>query len=68
MSNADQSLSALLRTEQAAKYLGISRRQLYNLAERDPNFPRKIVWGARSVGFRRASLDRYLELKEETGC
>lgn len=55
---------AILRPQQAADYLGMSRRKLYDLADVDPDFPRKIVFSARCVGWRREALDAWLEAKE----
>lgn len=54
----------VLRPEEAATFLGVSRRTLYQLSETDPNFPRKIVFSARCVGWRRESLEQYLRTKE----
>lgn len=56
--------AAILRPKGAAEYLGISRRKLYDLAEIDPDFPRKIVFSARCVGWRREALDAWLQAKE----
>lgn len=54
----------ILRPAQACQYLGISRTSLHYLHEQDPTFPRKIRLGARAVGWRRESLDSWLEAKE----
>mgnify|MGYP001044957995 CR=1 FL=1 len=59
---------AILRPAQACQYLGISRTALHYLHERDPSFPRKIRFGGRAVGWRKESLDTWLEQKEQTGC
>jgi len=56
----------ILRPNQAAIFCGISRRHLYNIAETDPTFPRKIVFSKRYVGWRRESLEHWLRLKEVT--
>lgn len=56
-------LPALLRPVEAAKYLGVSRRQVYCLADSDPSFPRKIIISPRCVAFRRVDLDCWLERK-----
>lgn len=56
--------SAILRPAEAAEYLGMSRRKLYDIAEIDPDFPRKIVFSKRCVGWRRESLDAWLRAKE----
>ncbi|MCU7830321.1 MAG: AlpA family phage regulatory protein [Candidatus Thiodiazotropha sp. (ex Myrtea sp. 'scaly one' KF741663)] len=55
----------VLRPAKAAAYLGFSRRKLYDLAEIDPTFPRKIVFSSRCVGYRRESLDSWLLEKEQ---
>lgn len=55
---------AILRPNDAAKFLGVSRRTLYHLSETDPKFPRKIVFSSRCVGWRRESLEQYLRDKE----
>ena len=54
----------ILRPPQAAEYVGVSLRHLYNIEEADPDFPRKIVFSKRCVGYRRESLDAWLERKE----
>lgn len=54
----------VLRPPRAAEYVGVSLRQLYNIAERDPDFPRKLVFSPRCVGWRRESLDAWLKAKE----
>ena len=55
---------SILRPTDAAKYLGVSLRQLYNLSEQ-PGFPRKIYLSARCVGYRKESLDAWCEAKEK---
>ncbi|PWG62333.1 helix-turn-helix transcriptional regulator [Spiribacter halobius] len=60
----DPKHSGVLRPPQAAEYLGMTTRHLYNVAERDPTFPRKIVFSARCVGWRREALDAWLKEKE----
>lgn len=55
---------AFLRPNQVAEYLGITRRHLYNIAERDPRFPPKIVFSTRCVGWRREAIDQWLAAKE----
>ena len=54
----------LLRTKQAAAYLGISTVSLWRLENSDPTFPRKIVITSRCVGWRAESLQAWLEAKE----
>lgn len=55
---------AILRPKDAATYLGVTRRTVYELAETDPLFPRKIILTPRCVGWRRESLDAYIAAKE----
>ena len=57
-------MQAVLRPPQAAKYIGCSLRQLYNIERDDPNVPRKLVFSSRFVGYRRESLEAYLQKKE----
>ncbi len=57
-------MQAILRPPQAAEYIGCSTRQLYNIAERDPGFPRKIVFSPRCVGYRVEAIDAWLKTKE----
>lgn len=59
--------SPVLRPNQAAKYLGITRRFLDTLHEQDPTFPRKIYLSPKAVCFRKDSLDKWLKKKEATG-
>jgi predicted DNA-binding transcriptional regulator AlpA len=54
----------ILRPPQAASLCGISLRQLYNIAALDPDFPRKIKFSRRCVGWRRESLENWLKEKE----
>ena len=54
----------ILRPKVASQYTGLSRRCLYDLSERDPDFPRKLVFSSRCVGWRRESLDEWLAIKE----
>lgn len=56
---------AILRPAQAASYLGVCRRQVYNLSEQDPTFPRKIVITSRAVGWRKLDLDAWLAEKSK---
>ena len=56
--------SEVLRPQRAAEYVGVSLRQLYNIAAADPHFPRKIIFSPRCVGWRRESLDAWLKAKE----
>ena len=51
----------ILRSRQAASYLGISRTTLWRLEQSDPSFPRKIVITSRCVGWRKESLDSWLK-------
>lgn len=55
---------SILRPPQAAKYIGVSLRTLYNLSEQ-PGFPRKIYLSARCVGYRKESLDAWSRAKEQ---
>ena len=55
----------ILRPPKAAEYIGVSLRQLYNIAESDPDFPRKLVFSPRCVGFRREAIDSWLQRKEQ---
>ncbi|WP_028490927.1 AlpA family transcriptional regulator [Thioalkalivibrio sp. ALJ15] len=62
--NTQDHPAAILRPNEAAPYLGMSRRKLYDLSESDPTFPRKIVFSSRCVGWRREALDAWLRGKE----
>ena len=57
-------MQAILRPPQAAEYIGCSLRQLYNIERDDLDFPRKLVFSSRFVGWRLESLEAYLEKKE----
>ena len=57
-------MQAILRPPQAAEYIGCSLRQLYVIERDDPDFPRKLVFSSRFVGWRLESLEAYLEKKE----
>jgi len=54
---------AFLRPADACLYLGIGRTKLHNLSETDADFPRKIRISPRCVGWTKAQLDDWLELK-----
>ena len=56
--------SEILRPPQAAAYIGVSVRQLYNIERADPDFPKKIRFSPRCVGFRREAMDAWLRAKE----
>lgn len=56
--------AALARPRQACALLGIGRTKLHQLSESDPRFPRKIVLGARCVGWRIDALNDYLRTVE----
>ncbi len=58
----------ILRPPQAAEYLGVSLRHLYNIAERDQDFPRKIQFSTRCVGYRREAIDQWLQRKEASAA
>ncbi|WP_211224244.1 helix-turn-helix transcriptional regulator [Oceanospirillum maris] len=53
-----------LRIEEAAKYINVSRRQLYSICEKDPTFPKKIYYSTGCAVFLRESLDNWLKEKE----
>lgn len=55
---------SFLRPNQAAAYIGVSRRYLYKLSDSDPTFPRKIIITARCVGWRKEALDQWISCKE----
>lgn len=57
----------LSRPKAACALLGIGRTKLWQLSERDPRFPRKIVLGPRCVGWRTDALLDYLRLCEQEG-
>ena len=57
----------LLRPKAACALLGIGRTKLWQLSERDPRFPRKIVLGPRCVGWRIDALNDYLRVCEQEG-
>lgn len=54
----------LLRPNDAATKLGISRTTLWRIEQSDPTFPRKIVITPRCVGWRESTLDAWLEAME----
>lgn len=55
---------AVLRPDALCRYLGISKPRLYNIKRTDPAFPREIRFTNRCVGWRRAAVDAWLEVKE----
>ena len=56
--------AALMRPKELCDYLSVSRTALHFLHEKDPTFPRKIVLTAGIVGWRRSSIDNWLEQRE----
>lgn len=54
----------ILRPRNAAEKLGTSLRQVYNLEERDPDFPPKVILSKRCVGWTEESLDAYIQKKQ----
>ena len=59
-----KSNSGLVRPAEAAAWLGVHRKTLYLIAEREPDFPRKITLSARCVGWRREALEAWLAERE----
>jgi len=55
--------TAVLRPKAACLYLGFGRTKLHELHESDPDFPRKIRFSPRCVGWRKADLDAWLDIK-----
>jgi predicted DNA-binding transcriptional regulator AlpA len=51
---------ALLRMKDLAQYLGMTKRNIYNLEKNDPTFPKKIVLSKRCVGFTKNSIDQWM--------
>jgi predicted DNA-binding transcriptional regulator AlpA len=65
MQNSTTSQHAIMRPKNAASYCGFSVSQLWRLEQTDPDFPTKIKFSARCVGYRVADLDAYLQRKAE---
>lgn len=65
--NSTPPAAILARPKDACTLLGIGRTKLHHLSERDPRFPRKIVLGARCVGWRVDALHDYLRTCEQEG-
>lgn len=57
----------LARPRDACSILNVGRTKLHQLSEEDPRFPRKIVLGARCVGWRVDALHDYLRTCEREG-
>lgn len=55
----------LMRPKDVCVLLGIGRTKLHNLSENDPRFPRKVVLGARCVGWRAEAIHDYLRVCEQ---
>lgn len=55
---------AVLRPQQCAAYIGLSRTGLYQTFNTDPSFPRQVRLSARCVGWRREAIDAWLREKE----
>lgn len=62
-----QSWPAVLRPENTARYLGISKKRLYDILRDDPNFPRQIRFSERCVGWSRTSIDAWIAARERQG-
>lgn len=54
---------AILRTKEAAKFVGVSESTLWRIQQTDPSFPRKIVLTKRCVGWKPEDLLQWLELR-----
>lgn len=65
MTNQTQMNKGFLRPAEACSYLSMGRTQLHNLHETDETFPRKIRLGRRCVGWTKAQLDEWLDLKTQ---
>jgi excisionase family DNA binding protein len=55
--------AAVLRPDEAAKYLGLARSSLYELLADDCSFPRPLVISGRRRGFLRAEIDAWLQAR-----
>ena len=51
---------AVLRLSDLTRYLAVGRSRIYQL-RREPDFPKPIRLGQRSVGWRRSEIDRWVE-------
>ncbi|WP_339857964.1 helix-turn-helix transcriptional regulator [Pseudohongiella acticola] len=65
MKETANQLRSFLRLKQAAEYCGFSTTTLWRLEQTDPDFPKKIRFSTRCVGYRQADLDAYLQKKAE---
>jgi len=59
---------SILRPAAVCVYLGMSRTTLHHLYEKDPTFPRKIHFSPRCVGWRKETIDAWLDRKEKGLC
>jgi prophage regulatory protein len=50
----------ILRIEEVAAMLAISRRSVYGLLDEDPAFPKPVRIGARSIGWRLSDVLGYI--------
>ena len=55
----------IIRPKQAASLCGFSTTTLWRLENQDPDFPKKIRFTSRCVGFRLADIERWLADKAE---
>lgn len=53
----------IIRPTPLQKMLGVSATTLWRLENTDPDFPKKIRFSARCVGFRLSDVEAYLEKK-----
>lgn len=56
----------IVRINNAAKMLGVSRSTVYAIAGRDKTFPRRIKLSGTASGFLRSELNRWIESRKTT--
>lgn len=62
--NTDPSEEIILRPKQVAYFMGVSLQTLWRLDKRDPEFPNKIRFTTRCVGYKRSEILSYVETRQ----
>lgn len=63
--NTTQSEEIILRPKQVAHFMGISVQTLWRLDKHDLEFPKKIRFTARCVGYKKSDILAYVETRQQ---
>jgi predicted DNA-binding transcriptional regulator AlpA len=53
-----------MRLAEVARYLGVTKRHIYELQKQNADFPRKIALSSRCVGWKKEEIDAWLDTRK----